>query len=201
MLSGQPWCVARRADEVEPILAPPPSVPRSPRRTIATAQLLYHRFHLFFALRDFPSYHEPVLATLYVSSKLHDTLKKPREIVLASYGVRYPDLLGGKVTLSDADVDVAVRVFSRRPLLGLSARFGGPTRQGADQRFAVPATAHPQTLEADRLKVLAIERLVLETVCFNFSVQTPFEYVLKCGKALGGASLCLPCGQRRRARH
>lgn len=81
---------------------------RSPRRTIATAQLLYHRFHLFFPLKDFPSYHEPVLATLYVSAKLHDTLKKPREIVLASYGVRFPELLGGKASLGEGDVDVNV---------------------------------------------------------------------------------------------
>lgn len=44
-------------------------------------------------------------------------------------------------------------------------------------------------LEADRLKVLSIERLVLETVCFNFSVDTPFEYVIKFGKGLGGSSL------------
>jgi CTD kinase subunit beta len=162
----------------------------SPRRTIATAQLLYHRFHLFFPLKDFPSYHEPILAALYVSSKLHDTLKKPREIVLASYGVRFPDLLGGRVSLSETDVDAAVRpLFERCPFQ--TARAG----QDAD---GVPRLhLHLQTLEADRLKVLAIERLVLETVCFNFSVQTPFTFVLRFAKALGGESRTMGLHRRR----
>ncbi|OXB34647.1 CTD kinase subunit beta [Cryptococcus neoformans] len=63
-----------------------------PRRTIATAQTLYMRFHLFFPYKDF-SYIEVALATLYVSSKLHDTLKKPRDIILASFPIRFPHLL------------------------------------------------------------------------------------------------------------
>ncbi|WVQ74532.1 hypothetical protein IAR50_004133 [Cryptococcus sp. DSM 104548] len=63
-----------------------------PRRTIATAQQLYMRFHLFFPYKDF-NYIEVSLAVLYVSSKLHDTLKKPRDIILASYPIRFPQLV------------------------------------------------------------------------------------------------------------
>ncbi|WVO13237.1 hypothetical protein L204_100850 [Cryptococcus depauperatus] len=63
-----------------------------PRRTIATAQTLYMRFHLFFPYKDF-NYMEVALSCLYVSSKLHDTLKKPRDIILASFPLRFPHLI------------------------------------------------------------------------------------------------------------
>jgi hypothetical protein len=102
----------------------------SPRRTIATAQSLYFRFHLFFPLTEFP-YLEVTLTCLYVSSKLHDTLKKPREIILASYALRYPDLLKGRAQLDPSAVD-------------------------------------QKQLEQEKKKVQQVERLVLETICFNF---------------------------------
>lgn len=45
------------------------------------------------------------LASLYVSTKMHDTLKKPRDILMVSYAVRFPDLaarskaIGGEVEM------------------------------------------------------------------------------------------------------
>ena len=72
----------------------------SPRKTIASAQNLYHRFHLYFPRKDFSYYVGPVhlnpgavrlpatqdatLAALYVSNKMHDTLKKPQDILMVS---------------------------------------------------------------------------------------------------------------------
>jgi CTD kinase subunit beta len=93
---------------------------------------------------------EVCLTTLYVSSKLHDTLKKPREIILASYALRYPHLLKGRLTIDPASVDQSM-------------------------------------LERDRKRVLGIERLVLETICFNFRVgdRSAFKLVVKLSKALG----------------
>lgn len=41
-----------------------------------------------------------------------------------------------------------------------------------------------QTLEADRRKLLAVERLVMETVSFNFRVRMPFPYVIKVARDL-----------------
>lgn len=41
-----------------------------------------------------------------------------------------------------------------------------------------------QTVEQDRQHLLGIERLVLETVCFNFTVRMPFPYVIKIGRVL-----------------
>lgn len=41
-----------------------------------------------------------------------------------------------------------------------------------------------QTLEQDRQHLLGIERLVLETICFNFTVRMAFPYVVKLGREL-----------------
>ncbi|KAG7088334.1 hypothetical protein E1B28_012341 [Marasmius oreades] len=122
-----------------------------PRKTTATAQSLYHRFHLFFPRKDF-NYFDVALAALYVSSKMHDTLKKPRELLAVSYGVRYPDLAAkSKHPAGDVDLD----------------------------------TMDPAIVEHDRQRLLAIERLILETICFNFTSRMPFPYVIKIGRELG----------------
>ncbi len=103
----------------------------SPRKTIATAQNLYHRFHLFFPRKDFGyQVHFPLcilnhylsrtsqdvtLAALYVSSKMHDTLKKPREILMASYTVRFPEQAAkSKSIVGEIDMDPAVRLHKIR---------------------------------------------------------------------------------------
>ncbi|EIM85971.1 cyclin-like protein [Stereum hirsutum FP-91666 SS1] len=118
-----------------------------PRRTIATAQNLYHRFHLFFARKDF-NYHDVTLAALYVSTKMHDTLKKPRELLMVSYAVRFPEQAAkSKSIAGEIDMDPAV-------------------------------------VEADRQRLLAVERLILETICFNFTSRMPFPYVIKIGREL-----------------
>ncbi|KIM25752.1 hypothetical protein M408DRAFT_73915 [Serendipita vermifera MAFF 305830] len=114
-----------------------------PRKTIATSQTLYHRFRLFFPLKDF-SYFDVAQATLYVSAKMHDTIKKPQDILDVGYTVRYPHLVN---VTGVADID--------------------------SERKA-----------EDRRKLLAIERLVLETICFNFTIQMAFPYVIKFSKNL-----------------
>ncbi|KDQ11147.1 hypothetical protein BOTBODRAFT_163206 [Botryobasidium botryosum FD-172 SS1] len=119
-----------------------------PRATIATAQTLYYRFHLVFPLKDF-SYHDVSMACLYVSTKMHDTLKKPRDILMVSYAVRFPELAAKTKTV------------------------GGEVEMD------------PTAVENDRRKLIGIERLVLETICFNFRVRLPFSYVIKIGRAIG----------------
>lgn len=82
-----------------------------PRKTIATAQILYHRFHLFFPRKDF-NYIDVCLGGLFVSTKMHDTLKKPRELLAVSYAVRFPELSakskhpGGEIDLDSMDPQV-----------------------------------------------------------------------------------------------
>ncbi|BGP54095.1 RNA polymerase II C-terminal domain kinase beta subunit [Rhodotorula sphaerocarpa] len=104
-----------------------------PRRTIATAQKLYHRFHLHFSLVDFP--HQDVsLACLLVASKLEDTLKKLRDIQIAAWQVQ--NLLDGGTGVGDGD---------------------------------------PQAQEAHRPHLIGIERLILQTICFNLNLHRPLS--------------------------
>ena len=158
----------------------------SPRKTIATAQNLYHRFHLFFPRKDF-NYHVSLhglaefdltygarqdvsLASLYVSTKMHDTLKKPRELLAVSYAIRFPELAakskhpGGEVDLDSMDAQVRASI----------------------QRFLFMVLSFVQVVEHDRQRLLAVERLLLETICFNFTSRMPFPYVIKVGRAVGG---------------
>lgn len=94
------------------------------------------------------------LASLYVSTKMHDTLKKPRELLAVSYAIRFPDLVAkSKHPGGEIDVD----------------------------------TMDQQVVERDRQRLLAIERLLLETICFNFTSRMPFPYVIKLGKAFRGS--------------
>jgi CTD kinase subunit beta len=49
------------------------------------------------------------LAALYVSTKMHDTLKKPREIIMVSYAVRFPELAAKSKTMGgEVDMDPMV---------------------------------------------------------------------------------------------
>ncbi|KAG6907885.1 hypothetical protein DXG01_007049 [Tephrocybe rancida] len=82
---------------------------------------------------------------------MHDTLKKPRELLAVSYAVRFPDLAAkSKHPGGEVDLD----------------------------------TMDPQVVEHDRQRLLAVERLILETICFNFTSRMPFAYVIKIGRAL-----------------
>lgn len=74
-------------------------------------------------------------------------MKKPRDIIIQSYPLRYPNLVK-KGTIDPSAID-------------------------------------PRILEDERTKVLTIERLVLETICFKFGVETGLGAVLKIGRALG----------------
>ena len=49
-----------------------------------------------------------------------------------------------------------------------------------------PSAVDANMLEGERTRVLGIERLVLETMCFKFSVDVGLDLVVKIGRALGG---------------
>jgi len=120
-----------------------------PRRTIASALLLYHRFHLFFPFSDF-NLHDVSIASVWLASKLEDTLKKLREIQLAAWLVR--NIQEGGNGLGEPEVSI---------------------------------------LEAERHRLSGIERLLLESVCFDFGSGKPaggrdvFGYLIGIGRRLG----------------
>ncbi|KAH9460013.1 hypothetical protein MJO29_003954 [Puccinia striiformis f. sp. tritici] len=102
-----------------------------PRRTIASALLLYHRFHLFFPFSEF-NLHDVSIATVWLASKLEDTLKKLREIQLAAWLVR--NIQEGGNGLGEPEASI---------------------------------------IEAERHRLGGIERLLLESVCFDFGSGKP----------------------------
>lgn len=105
-----------------------------PQRTISTAQLLFHRYHLFH------SYKEPQevgMTCLFVAAKVEDTLKKTRDIILAAHARRY-----------GTELDAESSQFMEQ-----------------------------------RKRILGYERLVLETICFDFQITHPYAYVVKFARA------------------
>ncbi|RXW24406.1 hypothetical protein EST38_g1431 [Candolleomyces aberdarensis] len=94
---------------------------------------------------------------------MHDTLKKPRELLAVSYGIKNPELAArSKHPGGEVDID----------------------------------TLDPQLVESDRQRLLAIERLILETICFNFTAKLPFPYVIKMGRALRVSKALIQFGWR-----
>lgn len=56
------------------------------------------------------------LAALYVSTKMHDTLKKPRELLMVSYAVRFPELVAKSKSIGgEIEMDPAVSLFILMP--------------------------------------------------------------------------------------
>lgn len=53
-------------------------------------------------------------AALYVAAKIQDTLKKPRDILMASYAIRFPELAAKvKSVGGEVEMDPAVRPDAR----------------------------------------------------------------------------------------
>lgn len=166
-----------------------------PQRTTATAQQIYQRFHLFYPPSDFVL-HETAVASLFVAAKLNDTHKKPRDILLASYALRYPQYVRG------GSSDVPVPSSSKDALNTDELTF--PTLAGQKRKHAIAATSEtsvsrplampigsvaesdidPNVLEGERKRLLSLEKLILESLCFNFhsSAHTALKMVIKLGR-------------------
>ncbi|OZJ03999.1 hypothetical protein BZG36_03630 [Bifiguratus adelaidae] len=112
-----------------------------PQRTVSTAQALFHRFYLHYAYRDYPT-SETCIATLFVASKIEDTSKKLKDIIVAGHAIRHPDA-------KELDPE--------------------------------------QISEERRKRLIGIERLLLEMICFDFQTHHPYPFIPKFVKALGGS--------------
>ncbi|KAK9461623.1 cyclin-like protein [Lipomyces oligophaga] len=76
---------------------------RFPIRTMGTAAILFQRFYLFNSLQKFPVILDTALACLFVASKMEDTLKKLRDILLAAHRVRHPN--GPEIGLDSSAIE------------------------------------------------------------------------------------------------
>ncbi|KAF9082841.1 RNA polymerase II C-terminal domain kinase beta subunit [Mortierella sp. AD031] len=106
-----------------------------------TAQLLLHRFFMFNSVQD--TGNEVVMACLFVSSKVEDTIKKLKDIMIATYIFRHPHA-------TDWDPE---------------------SKEGEEQRK----------------RVLLYEKMVLESICFDFRIIHPYNYIIKFVKIMQGS--------------
>ncbi|KAK0550529.1 RNA polymerase II C-terminal domain kinase beta subunit [Tilletia horrida] len=181
-----------------------------PRRTIATAQLLYTRFHLTYSPSDF-LLHEVSLACLVLASKICDTPKRTKELIITSYALRHPEKC--KITTSVAvpsdQAKAALAALSQGkeyipPSSSSSSSSSSRSRINAAAPSSTSAAARlmgnipeseidPSRIELERGRILAIERLLLETTSFNFQVraQNALALTFKLGRRLRAPrSLC-----------
>lgn len=166
-----------------------------PQRTIATAQQIYQRFHLFYPPSEF-SLREIALASLFVAAKLNDTHKKPRDILLASYALRFPDLVKGNFSGRDTAGPLSTRADNNVAHDPTISALAGQKRKNAPDvttgssspkplAMAIGSVAEadidPNLVEYDRKRLMAHEKLILESLCFNFhsSANITLKMVIK----------------------
>ncbi|OBZ87338.1 Cyclin-T1-4 [Choanephora cucurbitarum] len=61
-----------------------------PQKTISTSQALYHRFYLYYSIRDY-SPQDISVTCIFVASKIEETIKKLKDIFVAVHSVRHPE--------------------------------------------------------------------------------------------------------------
>ncbi|KAE8216314.1 hypothetical protein CF327_g493 [Tilletia walkeri] len=173
-----------------------------PRRTIATAQLLYTRFHLTYSPSDF-LLHEVSLACLVLSSKICDTPKRTREMIITSYALRHPEKckITRSMSVPAGRAKEAMEALSAGVDPAVASSASGGTRSRAPSTATASAAAaassrlmgnisesdiDPARIENERGRILAIERLLLETTSFNFQVRAQNSLALsfKLGRRL-----------------
>jgi CTD kinase subunit beta len=137
-----------------------------PQKTIATAQQLILRFYLFYNPSEFVP-HEVALACTSMASKMSDTPKKPREIILSSWALRFPDMVRS----------VASVASSAKP----ASASGSSASHHQSLGSVSESDIDPAMLEKERKRVIAIESLILKSIAFSFntSVNECFRLVIK----------------------
>lgn len=110
-----------------------------PIRTIGSAMIIYHRFHLFNPISEF-SYIDTAAACLFVACKIEDTSKKLKDILIAGYNIKHPN--GPNISFEN------------------------------------------HTIEEQKKRIIGLERMILETSCFDFRRRHPQPYIIKFARHL-----------------
>lgn len=113
---------------------------------------------------------EVALASLFTAAKLNDTLKRATDFILAGYALRYPDMIPPLPSL-----DALAKTNAE------GTKDSAVMRTALDSLGKVDWVAHgrvseseidPAALEQERSRLLALERLLLQSICFNFQLRS-----------------------------
>ncbi|PHH76218.1 hypothetical protein CDD80_1704 [Ophiocordyceps camponoti-rufipedis] len=133
--------------------------------TFDTACTYYHKFRLNFRDSEY-NYQDAALASLFVACKVEDTIKKSRDILAAAYNVKNPD----KPVAADDKVP--------HPPSSI------PTQNTTSQHDA-------QIFESPGKVIIGLERLILETIGFDFRTRYPQKLLVKLVRSIIGSSASL----------
>lgn len=132
-------------------------------RTFDTACTYFHKFRLNFRDSEY-NYQDAALASLFVACKVEDTIKKSKDILVAAYSVKNPD----KPTAPDDKVSRAVPCLLFPPTRGES---------NEHQFFDGPGKV-----------IIGLERLILETIGFDFRTRYPQKLLVKVVRRVLGSA-------------
>ncbi|KAK9383763.1 cyclin-like protein [Kockiozyma suomiensis] len=139
---------------------------RFPVRTLGSAMVLFQQFYLFNSLQNFSSVSDTALACLLVASKMEDTLKKIKDILIAAYNVRHPN--GPEISLDSQVLDEQRRrsLFLERQVL---------ETMSFDFRVKHP---HPYVIKFCRKLTLGSEQAQLAwLICFDsYKTLAPLKH-------------------------
>ncbi|CAO1631643.1 unnamed protein product [Sympodiomycopsis kandeliae] len=136
-----------------------------PTRTVNTAFVVWQKCGVQLGASSSTTGQQVALAAILVACKLNDTIKKAREVIIGSYAIRYPELVKS-IPFSSATTlyDLSLATVSE-------------------------SDVDSQLLEAERTKVLNLEKTMLESIGYDFKIRQTVESVgravLKLGKAWG----------------
>lgn len=140
-----------------------------PQRSIDTAFVLWQRRSLHGGAPSGTAGQQVALASLFLACKINDTAKKARDLVLASYPLRYPEL---------------IKTTAIAPASSSSARLRELALTHVHE-----SDIDASLLDAERAKILSLERSFLDCVGYDFRIRQNVEAVargvLKLGRAWG----------------
>lgn len=95
--------------------------------------------------------HEVACACVFTATKLNDTQKRVYDVVLASYALRFPDLL--------------------TPPPG--AKNGAAVGDWIAHATVPEMDIDSEAVQQEQARLLALERLLLQCICFRFQPRSP----------------------------
>lgn len=126
-----------------------------PQRTIDTAFVVWHKFGVQHGAASGNTGQQIALAALFLACKLNDTPKKTIDLIVASYPLRFPELVKP----------------SSNPALA-----------------SIPESEiDAQVLEAERNKLLGLEKTMLDAIGYDFKIRQGVESVARGVIKLGRA--------------